>query len=168
MNGTDTTQPFIWERSHMTSARFWQILPPLPPVINCQHWATPPDDVSICQTPLPPFQRDICFSKNSLHSTLNVYLIQLKTERFKPKFKYFCWRQQGLDPLPPLSATVSISKPPRLLTSYVNARYTFIYTSHSSLAEEVWHMPIECSHYFIILFRVNQVFTFCHFTILIN
>ena len=26
------------ERSHMTSARFWQILPPpLPPVSNCQH-----------------------------------------------------------------------------------------------------------------------------------
>ena len=45
----------------------------------------PPDDVSICQTP-PPFQSDISFSKNPLHSTLietlNVYLIQLKTELF--------------------------------------------------------------------------------------
>ena len=30
----------------MTSARFWQILPP-PPVSN----ERPPDDVSICQTP---------------------------------------------------------------------------------------------------------------------
>ena len=60
------------ERSHMTSARFWQILPP-----------SPPDDVSIFQT--TPFQSDISFSKNPLHSTLietlNVYLIQLKTER---------------------------------------------------------------------------------------
>ena len=63
----------------------------------------------------PPFQSDISFSKNPLHSTLietlNVYLIQLKTERlgeyinavvsrivigpldlkqFSPTFKYFC------------------------------------------------------------------------------
>ena len=79
----------------MTSARFWQILPhPLP---------------------LSAFQSDISFSKNPLHSTLietlNVYLIQLKTERlgefinavvsrivigpldlkqFLPKYKYFC------------------------------------------------------------------------------
>ena len=36
-------------------------------------------------------------------------------------------------------------------------------SSHSSLAEEDWHMPIESSQYFIILFRVNQVFTFYHF-----
>ena len=41
-------------------------------------------------------------------------------------------------------------------------------TSHSSLAEEDWssghwHMPIESFQYFIILFRVNQVFTFYHF-----
>ena len=36
-------------------------------------------------------------------------------------------------------------------------------TSHSSLAEEDWPMPIESSQYFIILFCVNQVFTFCHF-----
>ena len=33
----------------------------------------------------------------------------------------------------------------------------------SSLAEEDWHMPIEIFQYFIILFRVNQVFTFNHF-----
>ena len=81
------------ERSHMTSARFWQILPPSPP---CQQLSAlgdpppppppPPDDVSISQTPPPfPFQSDISFSKNSLHSTLietlNVYLILLKTER---------------------------------------------------------------------------------------
>ena len=33
------------------------------------------------------------------------------------------------------------------------------------LAEEDWHMPIESSQYFIILFRVNQVFTFYHFII---
>ena len=57
---------------------------PLPPVSSCQHWATPlwwrqhlPDP--------PPFQSHISFSKNPLHSTLietlNVYLIQLKTER---------------------------------------------------------------------------------------
>ena len=69
----------------MTSARFWQILSPPPP---CQQLSAlsdpPPDDVSICQTPPPPFQSDISFSKNPLHSTLietlNVYLIQLKTE----------------------------------------------------------------------------------------
>ena len=40
------------ERSHMTSARFWQILSPPPP---CQQLSAlsdpPPDDVSICQTP---------------------------------------------------------------------------------------------------------------------
>ena len=62
----------------MTSARFWQILPPPPVSIE-----RPPDDVSICQT--PPFQSDICFSKNPIHSilieTLNVYLLQVKTER---------------------------------------------------------------------------------------
>ena len=28
--------------------------------------------------------------------------------------------------------------------------------------EEDWHMPIESSQYFIILFRVNKVFTFYH------
>ena len=27
----------------------------------------------------------------------------------------------------------------------------------------IWHMPIESFQYFIILFRVNQVFTFYHF-----
>ena len=32
-----------------------------------------------------------------------------------------------------------------------------------TLAEEDWHMPIESFQYFIILFRVNQVFTFYHF-----
>ena len=69
----------------MTSARFWQILPP------CQQLSAlsdPPDDISICQT--PPFQSDISFSKNPLHSTLietlNVYLIQLKTERCQVNF----------------------------------------------------------------------------------
>ena len=30
-------------------------------------------------------------------------------------------------------------------------------------SEEDWHMPIESSQNFIILFRVNQVFTFYHF-----
>ena len=35
------------ERSHMTSARFWQILTPPPP----SALSNPPDDVSICQTP---------------------------------------------------------------------------------------------------------------------
>ena len=107
------------ERSHMTSARFWQIfIPPVsierPPCWR-QHLPDP-----------PTFQSDTRFSKNPLHSTLigtlNVYLIQLKTERcqvnfmyirlgqyinavvsrivigpldlkqFLPKFKYFCWR----------------------------------------------------------------------------
>ena len=32
-----------------------------------------------------------------------------------------------------------------------------------SLADEDWHMPFESFQYFIILFRVNQVFTFYHF-----
>ena len=51
-----------WERSHMTSARFWQILPP-PPVSNCLHWATPPPPW--WQHLLdPPFQSEISFSKN--------------------------------------------------------------------------------------------------------
>ena len=91
---------------------------PFPPVSNCQHWATP--------LMTSAFQSDISFSKNPLHSilieTLNVYLIQLKTERlgeyinavvscividllglkqFLPKFKYFCWHQQGLYPSSP-------------------------------------------------------------------
>ena len=65
------------ERSHMTSARFWQILPS-----PCQHWATPWWRQHL---PDPPFQSDISFSMNPLHSilieTLNVYLIQLQTER---------------------------------------------------------------------------------------
>ena len=69
----------------MTSARFWQILPPpLSATVSIER-PPPPDDVNICQTPLPPFQSDISFSKNPLHSTLietlNVYLIQLKNER---------------------------------------------------------------------------------------
>ena len=29
--------------------------------------------------------------------------------------------------------------------------------------EEDWHMPIDSSQYFIILFRINQVFTSYHF-----
>ena len=33
------------------------------------------------------------------------------------------------------------------------------------MAEEDWHMPIESYQYFIILFRVNQVFTFYHFIV---
>ena len=33
-------------------------------------------------------------------------------------------------------------------------------------AEEDWHMPIESSQYFIILFRVNKVFTFNHITVI--
>ena len=31
--------------------------------------------------------------------------------------------------------------------------------------EEDWHMPIDSSQYFNILFRVNQVFTFYHFIV---
>ena len=31
------------------------------------------------------------------------------------------------------------------------------------MAEEDWHMPIESYQYFIILLRVNQIFTFYHF-----
>ena len=56
---------------------------PLSATVSIERPPPPPDDVSICQTP-PPFQSDISFSKNPLHSTLietlNVYLIQLKTE----------------------------------------------------------------------------------------
>ena len=49
---------------------------------------------------------------NAVVSRIVIGTLDLK--QFLPKFKYFCWRQQGLDPLPPppLSATVSISKPP--------------------------------------------------------
>ena len=32
-----------------------------------------------------------------------------------------------------------------------------------TIAEEDWHMPIESSQYFFILFHVNKVFTFYHF-----
>ena len=43
----------IWERSHMTSARFWKILPsPLSALGD----PPPFDDVSICQTPPPYFK----------------------------------------------------------------------------------------------------------------
>ena len=65
----------------MTSARFWQISP-----LPCQQLAAlsgPPDDVSIFQTP-PPFQSDI----STLIETLNVYLIQLKTERCQVNFMW--------------------------------------------------------------------------------
>ena len=118
------------ERSHMTSGRFWQILPPLPPVSNCQHSATPPPLMTSAFAP-PPISKWHKFFKEppTLIGTQKVYLIQLKTERcqvnfmwiiilgeyinavvsrivigpldlkqFLPKFKYFCWRQQGLDP----------------------------------------------------------------------
>ena len=110
---------------------FGKFYPP-PRFSNCQHWETPLMTSAFAS---PPFQSDISFSKNPLHSTLietlNVYLIQLKTERlgeyinavvsrivigpldlkqFLPKLKYFCWRQQGLDPSP-LSTTVIILKP---------------------------------------------------------
>ena len=71
----------------MTSARFWQILPPPLSALS-----DPPDHVSICQTPPPPFQSDINFSKNPLHitliETLNVYLIQLRTEHCQVNFMY--------------------------------------------------------------------------------
>ena len=46
---------------------------------------------------------------NAVVSRIVIGTLDLK--QFLPKFKYFCWRQQGLDPLPPLSATVSISNP---------------------------------------------------------
>ena len=58
------------ERSHMTSARFWQILPPPPPPTVSFERPPPPLMTSA-------FQSDIDFSKNPLHSTLietlNVY-----------------------------------------------------------------------------------------------
>ena len=47
---------------------------------------------------------------NAVVSRIVIGTLDLK--QFLPKFMYFCWRQQSLDPLPPLSATVSISKPP--------------------------------------------------------
>ena len=37
-----------------------------------------------------------------------------------------------------------------------------------SFTEEDWHMPIESSQYFIILFRVNQALTFYHFIVNLN
>ena len=59
----------------MASARFWQIL--LPPPVSIER--TPPMTSAFAR---PPFQSEISFSKNPLHSTLietlNVYLIQLK------------------------------------------------------------------------------------------
>ena len=66
----------------MTSARFWQILfPPSP--LSALSDPPPPPMTSAFARP-PPFQSDISFSKNPIHSTLietlNVYLIQLKTE----------------------------------------------------------------------------------------
>ena len=67
----------------MTSARFLQIYPPSP----CQQLSalSNPLMTSAFARPPPPFQSDISFSKNPLHSTLietlNVYLIQLRTER---------------------------------------------------------------------------------------
>ena len=87
MKGRRSEVLVIRERSHMTSARFWQILPPLPPVSYCYHWADPPPPLmtSAFARPPPPFKSDVSVSKNPLHSTLietlNVYLIQLKTER---------------------------------------------------------------------------------------
>ena len=81
------------ERSHMTSARFWQILPPPPPV-SIERPPPPLMTSAFARPPPPPFQSDISFSKNPLRSTvietLNFYLIQLKTERchqFKGVYK---------------------------------------------------------------------------------
>ena len=47
---------------------------------------------------------------NAVASRIVIGTLDLK--QFLPKFKYFCWCQQGLYTLPPLSTTVSISKPP--------------------------------------------------------
>ena len=78
----------LGERSHMTSARFWQILSPPPsPLSATVSIERPPPPLmtsAFARPPPSPFQSDISFSKNPLHSTLietlNVYLIQLKTE----------------------------------------------------------------------------------------
>ena len=68
----------------MTSARFWQILPP-PPCQQLSALSDPPPLMTSAFAGPPPFQSDISFSKNPLHriliETLNVDLIQLKTER---------------------------------------------------------------------------------------
>ena len=59
-------------------------IPPPPPVSIERPPPPPPLMTSAFARPPPPFQSDISFSKNPLHSTLietlNVYLIQLKTE----------------------------------------------------------------------------------------
>ena len=69
----------------MTSARFWQILPPYPLSATISIERPPPPLMTSAFARPPPFQSDISFSKNPLRSTLietlNVYLIQLKTER---------------------------------------------------------------------------------------
>ena len=62
------------------------------------------------------------------------------------------------------SPQLTDTTPTNHLHDWHDTTHPFIYhRSHSSLAEEDWHMPIESSQYFIILFRVNQVFTFYHF-----
>ena len=66
----------VGERSHMVSARFWQILPPLP--LSATVSIERPPLMTSAFSRSPPFQSDISFSKNPLHSTLietlNVYL----------------------------------------------------------------------------------------------
>ena len=108
----------------MTSARFCKCYPPLLSALSDR-----PDDVSICQTPPPPFQSDIRFSKNplalysTLTETINVYFIELKTERcqvnFMCNYNHLIKIILEIGPLAdvskaetpsPLSATVSILK----------------------------------------------------------
>ena len=50
---SELTCILLRERSHMTSARFWQILPSPSPCQQLSALSDPPDDVSICQTPPP-------------------------------------------------------------------------------------------------------------------
>ena len=56
------------------------------------------------------------------------------------------------------AAAVWRTYPTNLQYYYLHYYYLYYYCS-----VEDWHMPIESSQYFIILFRVNQVFTFYHF-----
>ena len=131
----------------MTSARFWQILPPSPlsATVSIERPPPPLMTSAFARPPPPPFQSDISFLRNPLHSTLietlNVYLIQLKTKRlgeyinavvsrivigpldlkqFSPKFKYFAdvSNRQHFETPPPSAADVICERSLTLKTDF--------------------------------------------------
>ena len=116
---------------HLGSVHIWrqQDFANVTPPPSCQHWATALMTSAFARPHPPPFQSDIRFSKNplalysTLTETINVYFIELKTERcqvnFMCNYNHLIKNILEIGPLAdvskaetpsPLSATVSILK----------------------------------------------------------